>query len=65
MDKEKALARVQRQNDYINKYSKENYDKICVLLPKGTKDRIRQIPDTTVNGFINKLVEQELTRLGL
>lgn len=50
--------RYKKQNDRI----KEEYDRISVTLPKGTKDRIKA-QGLTVNGYINKLVLQDLERL--
>lgn len=41
------------------KYAKENYDRILVKLPKGTKEQI-QATGETVNGFINKAVMDRL-----
>lgn len=50
--------RVKRQNEHI----KENYDRVSITLPKGTTDRIKS-QGFTVNGYINKLVLQDLERL--
>lgn len=41
------------------KYERENYDKILLRLPKGTKDRI-QATGSTVNGFIVRAVLEKL-----
>jgi len=41
------------------KYKKSNYDRVNVLLPKGTKEKI-QATGETVNGFINKAVAERL-----
>lgn len=41
------------------KYAKENYDRILVKFPKGTKEQI-QATGETVNGFINKAVADRL-----
>lgn len=46
------------------KYRKKTYDRIEVIAPKGTKERIKQT-GKTVNGFINELIERELNNLGL
>ena len=46
------------------KYKKANYDRINVLLPKGTKEKIQQTGDT-VNGFINKAVAERLEILSV
>lgn len=41
------------------KYAKENYDRILVKFPKGTKEQIQGTGET-VNGFINKAVADRL-----
>ena len=46
-----------RQNDHI----RQNYDRISVTLPKGTKDIIIAKGET-VNGYINRLVSEDLNQ---
>lgn len=62
MDEKKMIenykSRVKRQNEK----AKENYDRISVTLPKGTKDRI-QAQGLTINGFVNQLVLEKLDEL--
>ena len=62
MDEKKIIenykSRVKRQNEK----AKENYDRISVMLPKGTKDRI-QAQGLTINGFVNQLVLEKLDQL--
>lgn len=62
MDEKKMIenykSRVKRQNEK----AKENYDRISVMLPKGTKDRI-QAQGFTINGFVNQLVLEKLDEL--
>ena len=62
MDDKKMIenykSRVKRQNEK----AKENYDRISVMLPKGTKDRI-QAQGLTINGFVNQLVLDKLNEL--
>ena len=62
MDERKIIenykSRVKRQNEK----AKENYDRISVMLPKGTKDRI-QAQGLTINGFVNQLVLGKLDEL--
>lgn len=41
------------------KWEKENYDKILVRLPKGTKDKILATGQS-FNGFINNAVKEKL-----
>ena len=62
MDEKKMIenykSRVKRQNEK----AKENYDRISVMLPKGTKGRI-QAQGLTINGFVNQLVLEKLDEL--
>ena len=62
MDEKKMIenykSRVKRQNEK----AKENYDRISVMLPKGTKDRI-QAQGLTINGFVNQLVLDKLDEM--
>ena len=44
------------------KYEKENYDKVLIRFPKGTKDRIKDIGES-VNGFTVKAVLEKLEQL--
>lgn len=63
MVKEKSKAELQEylQNRYKkqNEAAKENWDRISVSLPKGTKDQIKAKGET-INGLINKLVAEWL-----
>ena len=58
MVKEKSKAELQEylQNRYKkqNEAAKENWDRISVSLPKGTKNQIKAKGET-INGLINKL----------
>lgn len=55
---ERQQRRIKRQNEHI----KENYDRVSVTLPKGTKDRIKAKGET-VNGYIARLVIDDLERI--
>ena len=60
--KEKALQALDRQKKQYsrqNDFIKNNYDRISVTLPKGTKDRITQLGETA-NGLINRLLLEYL-----
>lgn len=51
------------QQKAVNKYVKNNYDRINVTFPKGQKDIIQNAAETvgeTVNGYIKKAVELRL-----
>lgn len=56
-----------KQQASVNKYVKENYDRILVTMPKGKKDIIKAHVDTeqnieSVNGFINRAIDETLER---
>lgn len=44
------------------KYEKKKYDKILLRLPKGTKERIRAAGETSLNGYIVKLILADLDK---
>lgn len=56
MVKSKAAQQATRR------FEDKAYDAIRVLLPKGTKDRIK-VTGSSVNGFINKCVLDRLQEL--
>lgn len=61
---EKAVAQAEKRIKYNNQYIRDTYDRVNVLLPKGTKDRIQKSGEK-MNSFVNRLVEDELERMGL
>lgn len=59
-----ATRKAKWQNDYIAKA----YDRINLTVPKGQKEAIQEAAKQTgesVNGFIWRLVQAELDRLGI
>lgn len=47
------------------KYEKEKYDKVLLRLPKGKKEEIQTIAisqNDSVNGFINKAINEKIER---
>ena len=44
------------------KHERENYDKIILRLPKGTKDRIKSTGET-INAYISRLVLEDLEKM--
>ena len=58
-DAQEVLDRMYKRQ---NKYIAENYDRVSLTLPKGTKQRIASKGET-VNGFINRIVLAELNKL--
>lgn len=58
-----AVRKAKWQNDYIGK----TYDRINLTVYKGNKDLIKcaaELTGESVNGFINRLIEAEVERLG-
>ncbi len=48
-----------------NKWNKENYDRIEIIVPKGKKDQIKAAADArgeSVNSYINKAVDERMER---
>lgn len=62
MTGKEAQKRIAKQYKRQNEYIKDNYDRVSVTLPRGTKDRIKAL-GLSVNGLINSLVLAELERL--
>ncbi len=53
------------QQRAVNKYMKENYDEIKVRTDKGKKERIKAHAENrgeSVNGFINRAIDEQIER---
>lgn len=51
----------------VNKYKKNNYDRIEITAPKGRRDEIRahaEACNESVNGFINRAILEAMERDG-
>ena len=49
--------------EYINKYTKENYDRITILRSKGERERLKKLAaekGISVNEMINSLIDKYL-----
>lgn len=49
----------------VNKYVKNNYDRINVTMPKGRKDEIKAHAEDrgeSVNAFINRAIDETMER---
>lgn len=53
------MAITKAQAKAVAKYEKENYDRVLVRLPKGTKEKIKKYTDS-INGFIVSAVNEKL-----
>ena len=52
----------------VNKYVKNNYDRINVTFPKGMRERIKAVADannTSVNSYITQLVIADMELKGV
>ena len=48
-----------------NKYNAKAYDRIHLMVPKGTKDMILERAkkrSETINGFLNRIIKEEFKR---
>lgn len=53
------------QQKAVNKYMKENYDRVNLTLPKGKKEVISthaSAQGESVNGFINRAIDETMER---
>lgn len=51
------------QQKSVNKYIKNNYDNLRVLVPKGQKAVIEAAADAageSINGYVNRLIREDL-----
>ena len=63
MPEESKISKAQQKA--VNKYVKNNYDRINVTLPKGQKDIIAKAAEKageSVNGYIKKAVDERMER---
>jgi len=52
---EKREKQLKRQNEYI----KNNFDRLSITAPKGTKEKIKDL-GFSINEYINMLIEKDL-----
>lgn len=53
------------QQKAVNKYMKENYDRVNLVMPKGRKDAVKAHAEKTgesLNGFINRAIDEAIER---
>ena len=49
----------------VNKYMRENYDRVNLTMPKGRKDEVKAHADTrgeSLNAFINRAITETMER---
>ena len=60
------MAYSEAQKKAVKKYNEKNYDELKVRVKKGTKEIIRKYAEKkkeTVNGMINRLLEEEIPEI--
>ena len=53
------------QQKAVNKYMKENYDRVNLVMPKGRKDTVKAHAEKngeSLNGFINRAIDEAIQR---
>ena len=53
------------QQKAVNKYMRENYDRVNLTLPKGRKDEIKahtEAHNESVNAFIARAIDETISR---
>lgn len=56
-------ASEEKQYKRQNEYNAANYDRVTIMLPKGSKDRLKeqaQKSGKSVNAFLREIIEREL-----
>lgn len=66
MDNNTQLERYRQRTKKNNDRVLEDSDRLSIVVPKGTKDKIRcKYPDISINKYINMLIEQDLEKSDL
>lgn len=61
-----AFKEKDKELSYIAKYQKENYDRITVMSPKGTKEKLKAaatLRNISVSEFVLSCVTKELEKM--
>ncbi len=59
------MAVSKAQQKAVNKYMRENYDRVNLTMPKGQKDKIKAHAESngeSLNGFINRAISETMER---
>jgi len=57
-----AVKKLEKQYKRQNEHIRNNYDRVSITLPVGTKERIKATGES-INGYITRLVLEELERV--
>ena len=59
------MAVSKAQQKAVNKYIRQNYDRVNVNLPKGKRDTIRRYAERhglSVNAYINRAIDEKIAQ---
>ena len=59
------MATTKASQRAVNKYMKENYDRVNLTMPKGKKEIVQAHAETqgeSVNAFINRAIDEAMER---
>ena len=59
------MATTKAQQKAVNKYVKENYDRVNVNMPKGKKETVQSFAialGMSMNAYINKAIDEKMER---
>lgn len=59
------MADTSKYTAYKNKFQKENYDRINLVVSKGKKDEIKSFAELhgeSLNSFVNKAIDEKMQR---
>lgn len=63
MEGKDAIKKLQNQYKRQNNYIKDNFDRMSIVLPKGTKEKIKELTGQSCNAYISALVLENLEKL--
>ena len=61
-----AFKEKEKELSYIAQYQKDNYDRITVMAPKGTKEDVKRAADlkgVKMSTFVLECIQKELERM--
>lgn len=61
-----AFKEKEKELSYIAQYQKDNYDRITVMTPKGTKEQVKNaaaLKGMSASSFILECINKELERM--
>lgn len=62
-----AYKKTDKLIKYNNQFNKDNYDRVSLMIAKGKKEQIQALAKSngeSLNGFINRLIDAEIERMG-